>query len=240
MFGVSTNDGSRRRLPQWMLGGSSAGQEKKSGNVEEKGNPVEEQLASQETETVTAKPGERIQRHEKETLGEGSQVLQKCEAKTRNRKSTEQDEDFEGNVPESVLEKKCSRGGRRKVQESVAPDKQKAKAPGRGILEKETLGESSHILAKCEVKRNKRKTNEQNSDFDGNFLANLPEKLGRGRRKVQEPALLKRQEANDSACGSGEEQELQTLSDDDVDLTAEDLVIIAEEVWYHHCAVHKS
>ncbi|KAM5566478.1 hypothetical protein ABKV19_014909 [Rosa sericea] len=229
MFGVTASDGSRRRLPQWMLGGSSTGQERKSSNVEEKGNQLEEGLASQEAETVTAKPGKGIRRREKETLGEGLHVLQKCEAKKRKRNSTEHDEDFEGNDLVAVLEKKCTGRGRRKVQESVAPDRQKAKAPGKGIHEKKTLGENSYILAKCETKRINSKTNEQDTDFDGNVPASFPEMIGRGRRKVQETAVLKRQEAKDSSCGNGEEREVQTSSDDDVELTAEDLVMIAEE-----------
>ncbi|ONI32003.1 hypothetical protein PRUPE_1G344100 [Prunus persica] len=185
MVGVApeSDDGSRRRLPQWMLGISSAGQVRKPSNGKEEGP------ASYETET----------------LGENSHVLVKCETKRRKKKSTEQEE-------------KCSGLGRRKVQESGAPERQKAK---------ETLGENSHVLVKCEAKRRKRNSNEQDAECDGTF----PEKNcnGHGRRKVQESDAPKKEKAKGSSCGSDEELEVRTWTDDDVELTVEDLVIIAEE-----------
>lgn len=227
MVEVTPDDGSRRRLPQWMLGVSS------TGHVEANGKQLEEGLASQachsEAEILTVRPGKGIRGCEKETLGEGSHVLVKCKANKRKRKSTEQDEDSEGNAPGKVLEKKGGGRGRRKVQESVALDRQKAKAPGKGIHEKKTVGENSQILAKCETKRMKSKTGEQDAQFDCNVPATFPEKNGCGRRKVQESTVLRRQEAKDSICGSGEEREVQTLSDYVVELTVEDLVTIAEE-----------
>ncbi|KAI5353475.1 hypothetical protein L3X38_006369 [Prunus dulcis] len=194
MVGVApeSDDGSRRRLPQWMLGISSAGQARKPSNGKEEGP------ASYETET----------------LGENSHILVKCETKRRKRKSAEQDADYEANVPEN----KCSGLGRRKVQESGAPERQKAK---------ETLGENSHVLVKCETKRRKRNSNEQDAECDGTF----PEKNcnGHGRRKVQESDAPKKEKAKGSSCGSDEELEVRTWTDDDVELTVEDLVIIAEE-----------
>ncbi|KAH0986606.1 hypothetical protein GBA52_013783, partial [Prunus armeniaca] len=71
MVGVApeADDGSRRRLPQWMLGISSSGQVRKPSNGKEEG-PTS---------------------YETETLGENSRVLVKCETKRRKRKSTKQD-----------------------------------------------------------------------------------------------------------------------------------------------------
>ncbi|XP_068333718.1 uncharacterized protein [Pyrus communis] len=170
MVGVTPDNGSRRRLPHWMLGISSGVQVSKPGNVKENGKELLEGTQS----------------HENETLEENPHVLVKCETKRRKRKSTEQDADFEDDVPETVPEKKRNGRGRRKVQEPAAPKRQKTKDPGEGIQlqEKETLEENSHFLTKCETKRRKSKS---------------------------------------------DEQEVRTSTVDDVELTVEDLVIIAEE-----------
>ncbi|PQM32774.1 uncharacterized protein Pyn_35834 [Prunus yedoensis var. nudiflora] len=160
MVGVApeSDDGSRRRLPQWMLGLSSAGQVRKPSNGKEEGP------ASNETET----------------LGENSRVLVKCETKRRKRKSIKQDADYEAKFPEN----KCSDLGEEKFRS---------------------------LDAEC----------------DGTF----PEKNcnGHGRRKVQESDALKKEKAKGSSCGNDEELEVRTSTDDDVELTVEDLVIIAEE-----------
>ncbi|KAM2781072.1 hypothetical protein FF1_010898 [Malus domestica] len=211
MVGVTPDDGTRRRLPQWMLGMSSGVQVSKPSNVKENGKELLEGTQSHEN----------------------PHVLVKCETKRRKRKSTEQDADFEDDVPETVPEKKRNGRGRRKVQEPAAPKRQKAKDPGEEIQlhEKETLEENSHFLTKCETKRRKRKSDEQDAEFDGIFPETFAEKKckGLGRRKVRESDAPKRQKLKGSSCGSHEEQEVRTSTVDDVELTVEDLVIIAEE-----------
>lgn len=218
MVGVTPDDGSRRRLPQWMLGISSGVQVSKPSNVKENGKELLEGTQS----------------HENETLEENPHVLVKCETKRRKRKSTEQDADFQDDVPETVAEKKRNGRGRRKVQEPAVPKRRKTKDPGEGIQlqEKETLEENSHFLTKCETKRRKSKSDEQDAEFDGIFPETFAEKKckGLGRRKVRESDAPKRQKLKGSSCGSDEEQEVRTSTVDDVELTVEDLVIIAEEV----------
>lgn len=106
------------------------------------------------------------------------------------------------------------------------------KAPGKGVRlqEKDTSGVNSHFLVKCETKR-KRKASQQDANSDGIITETVTEKKkdnGVG-RKVREPTARKRQKAKDSELGRGEDFDIQPPNDDDVELTMDDLMTIAEE-----------
>lgn len=113
------------------------------------------------------------------------------------------------------------------------------------VLAKEMLLENSHCRSKCDPKRRKRNSKQQDTDCEGNGPETLPDKENNevGRRKVS--AARKRRKSNISKFGSSEELEVQPLDVDDVELTVEDLMIIAEEVissfftveeFFHRCS----
>lgn len=160
MVGVVPDEGSRRRLPQWMLGVSADEQARKYDNVEENNINLQEGLVYQagysQKKTLTICPGKDLM-----------------------------------------------------------------------LCEKDKSLKNSHCLAKCNSKRRKRKSKQQNADCDGNIPEALPEEENGFGRKV--PTDRKRRKTKFSGFDS-EKLEVQPSNDDDVELTVEDLMNIAEEV----------
>lgn len=108
MVGVAPDDGSRRRLPVWMLGVAAADQTRNSDDVDERLMP---QASHSE---------------EKDTSGVNSRFPVKSETK-RKRKSSHRDANCDGIITEKVSGKKKYNGRGRKVQESAASKRRKAK-----------------------------------------------------------------------------------------------------------------
>lgn len=91
---------------------------------------------------------------------------------------------------------------------------------------------NSCFLTKCETKRRKRKPGRCDGDCDGNipeigFERRMYNGLG---RTVQESEPLKRRKATCFRSGSSEESKIPSPSEEDGELTMEDLMSIAEEV----------
>ncbi|KAL4638200.1 hypothetical protein ACB092_03G131900 [Castanea dentata] len=160
MVGVAPNEGSRRRLPVWMLGVAAADQERKSDDVDKNNHQADEGL-----------------------------LPQACLSEAKNM----------------------------------------TKAPGKGILVQEK-GVNSHFLLKCETKK-RRKASLQDSNLDGIITETVTKKKKDNKlgRKVREPTARKRKKANGSDFGRGEDFDIQLPNDDDVELTMDDLMTIAEE-----------
>lgn len=98
--------------------------------------------------------------------------------------------------------------------------------------EEEKLLENSHVLAKCKTRRRKLKAKQKDEDPDANISEYVQQKKNkRTGRKSSESTSCKKRKTKESGLKSNEEQDIQPLSkDDDVDLTVEDLMTIAEEV----------
>lgn len=97
------------------------------------------------------------------------------------------------------------------------------------VHKKEKLLESSLCHAKCDPKRRKRNSKQRDADCDSNISETLPDKENnRFGRKVS--VARKKRKTTISKFGRSEELEVQPPDVDDVDLSVEDLMIIAEEV----------
>jgi hypothetical protein len=108
MVGVAPDDRSRRRLPVWMLGVAAADETRNSDDVDER--------------AVTKGPEKGVPLQEMDT----SHFPVKCETK-RKRKSSNRDANCEGMITETVSGKKKYNGHGRKVEESAASKRRKAK-----------------------------------------------------------------------------------------------------------------
>ncbi|XP_062172753.1 uncharacterized protein LOC133878220 isoform X2 [Alnus glutinosa] len=108
MVGVAPDDRSRRRLPVWMLGVAAADETRNSDDVVER--------------AVTKGPEKGVPLQEMDT----SHFPVKCETK-RKRKSSNRDANCEGMITETVSGKKKYNGHGRKVEESAASKRRKAK-----------------------------------------------------------------------------------------------------------------
>ncbi|KAL5554563.1 hypothetical protein UlMin_041964 [Ulmus minor] len=94
---------------------------------------------------------------------------------------------------------------------------------------KEKQVDNLHVLAKSKTRRN-RKSKQGDADFNSKNPKTFPEnKCNKPGRKLRVPAARKKQKAKDFDVERSEESKIQSMSDDDVDLTVEDLMIIAEE-----------
>jgi hypothetical protein len=99
------------------------------------------------------------------------------------------------------------------------------------LQEKDNSGVNSDFPVKRETKR-KRKSSNRDANFESIITETVSGKNkynGRG-RKVRETAASRRRKAKGSDSGSGEEFEVQPPNDDGVELTMDDLMVIAEEV----------
>ncbi|PON43190.1 hypothetical protein TorRG33x02_334190 [Trema orientale] len=134
MLGVAPAEGSGRRLPQWMLGGSVANQVEKSDKTEVKKKPLENGVLSRtchsDRRTKAINPGKKgsLLREEEKSL-ESSHVLAKCKTRRRKVKEKQVDADSDTNISEDVQAKKYSRT-RRKTSESASRKRRKRKESG--------------------------------------------------------------------------------------------------------------
>lgn len=126
MVGVAPpdDDRSRRRLPLWMLGVAAADQTKNSDNVDERVLP--QASSHSEEKSVTRGPENGVPLQEKDNSGVNSDFPVKCETK-RKRKSSNRDANFDSIITETVSGKKKYNGRGRKVQETAASRRRKAK-----------------------------------------------------------------------------------------------------------------
>lgn len=138
MVGVVANDGSRRRLPQWMMGISADEQGRKCDNIEGKNVNQEEGLLAQaghsEQKTLSINPGEDLLLRQKKKSLKNSQGLAKCSVKRRKRKSKQQDADCDSDIPETLSDKENNGFGRKA---SATRKRQKTKFSGLGSEESE-------------------------------------------------------------------------------------------------------
>ncbi|KAF3431766.1 hypothetical protein FNV43_RR26502 [Rhamnella rubrinervis] len=108
MVGLVPDEGSRRRLPQWMLGVSADEQVRKYDNVEETNINLEggfvSQAACSQKKTSTVHPGKDCVLCRKDKSLKKSHCLSKCNSKRRKRKSKQQDADCDSNIPETLPE----------------------------------------------------------------------------------------------------------------------------------------
>ncbi|EXC33073.1 hypothetical protein L484_014952 [Morus notabilis] len=105
--------------------------------------------------------------------------------------------------------------------------------PGKESLrpEKEKLFETSDVLAKCKTSRRKLKVKQKDAESENKISAKVPAKKNiKTKKESLECASQKRQKTKDFDFKSSEEVEIRPLSEDeDVELTMEDLMTIAEE-----------
>ncbi|KAJ7942723.1 Serine/threonine-protein kinase dhkG [Quillaja saponaria] len=96
------------------------------------------------------------------------------------------------------------------------------------IHTRETLGTNCCSLAKCEMKR-KRKSSQQDAHGDGNIPYKKKKKNNVLGIKVRKSFARKRKNEMDSGSANCEEFLVHPLSDDDMDLKMEEMMAIAEE-----------
>ncbi|PON60938.1 hypothetical protein PanWU01x14_149060 [Parasponia andersonii] len=171
MLGVAPVEGSGRRLPQWMLGGSVADQVGKSDKTEVKKKPLENGVSRtchSDQRTKAINPGKESLLHEEEKSLESSHVLAKCKTRRRKVKEKQVDADSDTNISEDVQAKKYSRT-RRKTSESASRKRRKRKESGLASNE-EPLSEGDDVdltvedlmtIAEEYVKANKNMEQEQ-------------------------------------------------------------------------------
>lgn len=105
--------------------------------------------------------------------------------------------------------------------------------PGKESLlpEKEKMLESSHVLAKCRTKRRKQRAKQADVDSENKVSEKVPEKkYNRTKRVSSVSASRNKPKTKDFGFQSIDKLEIRPLSEDeDVELTVEDLMTIAEE-----------
>lgn len=94
---------------------------------------------------------------------------------------------------------------------------------------KETSTKKSRSDAKCEVKR-RRKLSRPDAGSDNDITQKDKKKIAGSKHRVQKISLKKSQIVEDPKRGSCDAHSVQGLTDDDMELTIEDMMAIAEEV----------
>ncbi|KAA8532305.1 hypothetical protein F0562_032338 [Nyssa sinensis] len=214
MDGVVPDEGRKRRLPLWMLGVAAADQVRKTevnGNVN--GDIPDEGIADRSCQPKL-KVGE-------EPL-EDSSLFGKCEKRRRKRKLIRPDAGCDSSVRGKGSEKEDVNKDNPDQRIGSQSNEPKLKAG------KEPLDVDSCLLAECETKRRKRKLSKQNDSkaHETGFEKKRGDRVGRAAR---ESVAQNRQKVKSFRFESREEIEISSPSEDDGELTMEDLMNIAEE-----------
>uniref|UniRef100_A0A5B7CBJ5 Uncharacterized protein n=1 Tax=Davidia involucrata TaxID=16924 RepID=A0A5B7CBJ5_DAVIN len=211
MVGVVPNEGRKRRLPLWMLGVAAADQASKS---EENGNGNEDN-PDEGIADGSCQPKSKVG---DEPLEEDSCLFGKCEKKRRKRKLSRPHAGCDSSVREKGDDNKDN-PDKRIASQSNQPESKGGKEP---------LEADSCLLVECETKRRRRKLS-AGSDNNAHETG-FEKKRGNGvDRAVRESAAQKRRKAKSFRLESSEEIEIPSPSEDDGELTMEDLMNIAEE-----------
>ncbi|KAI6676785.1 hypothetical protein NL676_037581 [Syzygium grande] len=149
MAGAAPNEGTRRRLPRWMVAPPANDQARESSCKDGNTDQINEGVVSPQrtnSKSLTKQPKRASSLQEKNLSKVGGFGLVECGRKRRKRRVSEEEDGSDVSTHEIVEDKKERRRGRRKAQDSVFEKRRKAKSlVAEGVEEHATFASDDDV-----------------------------------------------------------------------------------------------
>lgn len=149
MAGAAPNEGTRRRLPRWMVAPPANDQARESSCKDGNTDQINEGVVSPQrtnSKSLTKQPKRASSLQEKNLSKVGGFGLVECGRKRRKRRASEEEDGSDVSTHEIVEDKKERRRGRRKAQDSVFEKRRKTKSlVAEGVEEHATFASDDDV-----------------------------------------------------------------------------------------------